>query len=301
MLSLSTCWFRDHSMRTEDILAEVRRLGFRAIEWAAALHHDEAVIAAAVRAGDVAVSSVHAVTDFHTVPGISSWTGDVGSSDAAHRLGTVEALCLTVERARRLGARAVVLHAGGLSDTPLRKRWSAFLKRWNLEGPTDELREELAAIHRQRESESPAYIERTVRSVTDVLRRVGEFPIGLETPYNSIDFPLPHELEHMWREIGSDCVGYWHDMGHAHMQQLFSDVSELSWFDRYGDRVLGVHLHDAIGTSDHRPPGTGELPLAEVARRVAHRDIPCVIEVGTNYDTEDMLAAREFLESLGLR
>ena len=63
--------------------------------------------------------------------------------------------------------------------------------------------------------------------------------------------------------------------------------------------LLGVHLHDMVGARDHQIPGTGELDLAEVARRLAGRRCIRVLELGTSFVPEAIVAGRRHLESLG--
>ena len=104
----------------------------------------------------------------------------------------------------------------------------------------------------------------------------------------------------MWAALGSRCFGYWHDVGHARMLEIFGGIPEMSWLDRYGARLVGVHLHDMIGASDHRAPGTGELDLPGIARRIVNRDCVRVVELNPRTKREDVIAGREYLESLGL-
>lgn len=300
MLSLSTAWFRTPELTTAEILAEVRRLGFRAMEWAvSAARLDQGEVAAAVRAGEVAVTSVHALAGLHGDAPINMQGGDLGSADAGKRQATVDAMCRTIDLARRLGARAVVVHAGGI-EGPLHDRCVHMMRHWDEVRLSPTFDRDLADLRRERRQAAPACLDRVVASLEEVLRRAGEFPLGLETRYVYCQLPLPDELEQIRAAVGRDCLGYWHDVGHARIQQLFGGVPEMSWLDRFADRLLGVHLHDMVGTRDHKPPGQGELDLRGVADRVAGLDCLRVVEVAGGFTAPDLVAGRKHLESLGL-
>ena len=300
MLSLSTAWFRSPDLATAGILAEVRRLGFRAMEWAvSAARLDEVEMTAAVRAGEVTVTSVHALGGLHGDAPINLQGGDLGSADSGKRQATVDALCRTIDLARRLGARAVVVHAGGI-EGPLFERCVHMMRHWLEVRLSPTLDRDLADLRQERRQAAPACLDRIVASLEEVLCRAGEFPLGLETRYVYCQLPLPDELERIWASVGRGCLGYWHDVGHARIQQLFGGVPEMSWLDRFADRLLGVHLHDMNGTRDHRPPGQGDLDLRAVADRVAGLDCLRVVEVAGEFTAADLVAGREHLESIGL-
>ena len=54
-------------------------------------------------------------------------------------------------------------------------------------------------------------------------------------------------------------MGYWHDVGHAQVNENLSLIPPGSLLKNYGDRLIGIHLHDTAGLEDHLAPGTGEI------------------------------------------
>jgi sugar phosphate isomerase/epimerase len=299
VLSLSTSCFGNPNQTTSDILADVGRMGFRAMEYAVSpVRLDPGTVASAVRAGKIIVTSVHALAGLHDGD-VNAQGGDLASTDDRLRMATIDGMCDTIDLARRLDAKAVVVHAGGVGG-PLEERCRQMMRSWKTWRDTPTLAGELKEIQAARAREAPAFVERTIESLTEVLRRSGEFPLGLETRYVYPQIPLPDELEQIWAEVPGDCLYYWHDVGHARVQQLFGGIPEMSWLTRFGDRLLGVHLHDMVGIRDHMPPGVGELDLAGVAERIRSRDGIRVLEMGSHYVAEAVQAGREHLESLGL-
>ncbi len=51
-------------------------------------------------------------------------------------------------------------------------------------------------------------------------------------------------------------IGYWHDTGHAHANEILGLIPKNSLLQNYADQLIGIHLHDAIGLDDHIPPGS---------------------------------------------
>jgi sugar phosphate isomerase/epimerase len=300
-ISLSTAWFGP-SWTTPEVVEEVRRLGFTAIEWGiSGARLEERVIADAVKAGVISVSSVHAIAGSAVegqVANLDPRGVQLGSADAVLRQATIDGTCQSVDLARRLGARAVVIHAGGINEGRTRDGFHDFMRRYVTVGMTDAMRLELETLHDQRRLEVGPFFERTVESLREVVQRVGEFPMGIESRYHIYDLPLLEELPQMWREIGYDCFGYWHDFGHARMQQTFSDIAELRWLELFAERTVGMHIHDMVGVHDHAPPGQGELDIRSTMAMMAGRDYVPVMEINSAHSPEAVKLGREYVERL---
>lgn len=303
-ISLSTARF-GAEWSTPAIIDEVIRLGFTALEWGISpAQLDEAPIAEAVKAGRLAVSSVHAIagTVSSRQPGLERLDprgSQISSPDSRLRQASIDGTCYSIELARRLGAGAVVVHAGGIEEGPAHDRFLDFLRRYDKAGGmSDALRDELQSIHADRRRQVQPWFERTVESLREVVRRTGEFPMGIESRYHIYDLPLLEELPAMWRELGCDCFGYWHDFGHVRMQQLFCDTPELRWLELFGHRTLGMHIHDMVGIHDHAPPGEGRLDIRAALAAMATRDYIPVVELKMSHSAEAVIAGREHLERL---
>ncbi|MCI0476400.1 MAG: sugar phosphate isomerase/epimerase, partial [Anaerolineales bacterium] len=62
-----------------------------------------------------------------------------------------------------------------------------------------------------------------------------------------------------------DVIGYWHDTGHAQVQANLSFTPHADWLRAYASRLIGLHLHDAIGVTNHHAPGTGNVDWRALA------------------------------------
>lgn len=100
------------------------------------------------------------------------------------------------------------------------------------------------------------------------------------------------------REFGHRGVGYWHDVGHAHTQEVLGLATPTQYLERYGDYLTGFHLHDARSTRDHLPPGEGEVEFASL-RSYARPEHLRVFEVFSVQPEERLGQSLRYLEGLG--
>ena len=63
-------------------------------------------------------------------------------------------------------------------------------------------------------------------------------------------------------------VGYWHDAGHGAKLEYCGFLEHEEYLRRYGDRLVGMHVHDTQGARDHRAPGQGGTDFAMLAKYV---------------------------------
>jgi|GEM_PF-5743404 len=58
---------------------------------------------------------------------------------------------------------------------------------------------------------------------------------------------------------GPEQLGFVYDVGHAQALARLGFYPHEEWLQRYSARIIGAHLHDAIGITDHLAPGLGEV------------------------------------------
>ena len=95
--------------------------------------------------------------------------------------------------------------------------------------------------------------------------------LGLENRYHYFDIPSQDELALLLELAGPERIGFIYDVGHATAHGPAGFLSRREWLERFGDRIVGTHLHDVIGFTDHHAPGLGEvdfrMPRALTFRR----------------------------------
>jgi sugar phosphate isomerase/epimerase len=93
-------------------------------------------------------------------------------------------------------------------------------------------------------------------------------------------------------------IGYWHDTGHAQVQADLGFTSHIDWLRAYGHRIIGLHLHDAVGSDNHRAPGSGHVDWTGLASCVP-ADALRIIEVDNAVSVEQLRAGVNYLQKTG--
>ncbi len=300
MIAASTTWNVVRCGGLVAAAAELRDLGFGAVELRAKDGApDAATCGEGLRALGVRVVSAHAPL----APGPE--TGEaldaLASADVRAREWAVAALLASAGAAKDAGTALVVVHAGEVPVPGARDR----LRRWRgmvgLDGVVPAgVREEAAALRAERAPLRDAALAALVRALHAACRAEPEVTFALETRLHLHEIPALDEVEILFSEVGSKRLAYWHDTGHAAVQEALGGPPAGAWLARHGPRCAGVHLHDVAGLADHLPPGAGTIPWREVAAALPSR---CVrtLEVNRRWPAEMLLEGRRVLEAAGIR
>lgn len=249
---------------------------------------------------DLVVSSIHNIcprpTDAH---GARIPDPDLAAEDADERAHAVALAQATLDLAARVGAGAVVTHAGNLVVEP---EYQARLEQMYRDGlsDTDEygtLKEWL--VWRRREIGWPA-TGRLAESLS-VLVPYAEATgvrLGLEIPQDYWNLLTIDELGEALRFAPSPLLGYWHDTGHAERQANLGFTPHRDWLDRHGDRLIGFHLHDCDGLRDHLIPGRGRIDWRMVVSYLRTDTVPSC-EFDYYEEVADIRAGLGFLRAAG--
>ena len=244
-----------------------RRLGFARFE----LNH---AINSAMLEGlslDGTIASVHEPCPADLSMGMlreRNWL--VSAPDEENRRQGVAAIRRSIDLAHKLGAKVVIVHPGRVDiDTGLESELMS-LYRADQAGRPDygQTKERLAAAR-------AAQAETNMRSVRRSLVELAEYAakegvrVGLENRYHYHEIPLPDELEDLLSLDVGEVIGYWHDTGHAQTLESLGFGTHEEWLRRFGGpqgRIVGVHLHDVVGITDHQAAGKGQIDWDMVAR-----------------------------------
>jgi sugar phosphate isomerase/epimerase len=71
----------------------------------------------------------------------------------------------------------------------------------------------------------------------------------------------------------------------------------MDWLERFGDQLVGCHLHDVKDGVDHNLPGDGDLSWEKVTASLAKAPIK-VIEVRPGPSPDSVGQAAEWLQGL---
>lgn len=267
MLSVSTSWMGEN-WDIKSWLAQVKELGFDAVEMSYKLterHIKEAE--PALKDLRLKVSSIH---NFCPIPNDGPSTRHVSnyyrlsSVDEQERQLAVKWTNIAVDTAEHLGAGVVVIHAGTLDfeDERSPKLYELYNGRRK---DTAVYREEKERILQFREEKKRPYIAALEQSLTEIVgySQKRNVKIGLETRYYPIEIPNFEEIGYFLGLFDENVLGYWHDVGHAEVNERLGIRPHKDFLETYQKRLIGVHLHGIKGTKDHFAPFDGDMDLRQ--------------------------------------
>lgn len=297
-LSLSTMWASGRFANMVEFAARAEALGFDQVEpnaWLTPRRLRELI------ESGIPISSIHS-----PCPAVPSSRGDGASSlllsslDESERREAVSFAERTVDLASSVGAAAIVLHMG---EAPVDRSLQAELSRLHsagLSGSEDYRHVKDELLYRRASAVAP-HFEAARRSLLELSEYSGQrgIVLGVETRFHVHEIPDMDEMGHLLKEAPADTVGYWHDVGHAEVQQRLGVGRHEEWLARFKKRMVGIHLHDVVGVSDHYAPGKGEIDWKMVAGYLTPGSVK-VCEIGEWNDEEQLRGVIDFLKNQGI-
>ena len=303
MLALSTCWRSDRLTDGEALVKALDGFDISRVELEYRIHHQTyAQMVPSLRAHRLTVVSVH---NFFPIPPIrpkAEGSGDfflLSSPDKEERRLAVEWTQKSLEHASDLEARAVVLHCGRVEMAAETDRLHRFYETGQIE--SQEAQAFLRRKLEDREKFKGPYFDSLLLSLdrlVNVADRLGVV-LALENRYHYHQLPAAHEFEVIFQEFHGGPVGYWHDTGHAHANEVLGVVPKGELLKKYGAKLIGLHLHDARGQEDHQAPGTGDIDFDSLKEHLKE-DTLRVIELEPKVREEQVRDGIRFLREKGI-
>ena len=132
-----------------------------------------------------------------------------------------------------------------------------------------------AEVIDQRKNVVGVHKEQVIKSLLEILKfnaQGKKIPLALENRHRYFDLPIPDELDEMLSLGDGKSFGVQYDIGHAVVLNELGLVQHEEWLKRFGSRIIGVHIHDVKGITDHLAPGLGKLisvKLFPIYRKIA--------------------------------
>ncbi len=191
----------------------------------------------------------------------------ITSLNEDYRKFGVDTVKYTIEKAYQLGARSVVIHPGRIAGDHTMDNQLRDLYRRGLKGSTEyeTLRYSVIADRKERSRPHMEALLKSLPEIIDFARDTG-LSLGFENRFHYYELPVFDEMEIILDTYQQPWVGWQLDVGHLQVHEELGLMSFQQWLDRFGNRIIGVHLHDVIGIVDHRSPGTGEVDFSRIAR-----------------------------------
>ncbi|MXV77955.1 sugar phosphate isomerase/epimerase, partial [Candidatus Poribacteria bacterium] len=122
-----------------------------------------------------------------------------------------------------------------------------------------------------------------------------ELNIAIENRPQYFQIPNFDEVGLFFDEFYGSPMRYWHDVGHAALQEKLGLCWSQEWIRTYGEHLIGVTLHDLQELDPYHPPGTGDLDWDEIFAQIPNEAVK-VIEI-KHVNSEEIIQARELCES----
>jgi sugar phosphate isomerase/epimerase len=257
-------WAIENYPDLNDFFIVARQLGFQNIE----LNHQvNSSMLSKVRLDHIHFSSVHepCPADISTKVLVDrDWL--ISSTHESSRIQGVEIVKRSIKLARELGAPTVVIHCGTI---PTNMNYESKL-RVLFENGHEKSGEYItikSQIMQLRTELVGPQLNAVKKSLHELLEYAEQFKVklGLENRYHYLDIPSIEEMDELLRMADSSQLGFIYDVGHAQALDRLGFYPHEDWLKRYSSRMLGSHLHDVIGLTDHYAPGLGEIDFAKIA------------------------------------
>ncbi|ASR48067.1 xylose isomerase [Paenibacillus kribbensis] len=299
--SFSTCWnIKKHTVGRE-LIEEIRELGFSRVELNYNITREMlTTIEPMIERGEIGISSVHNTFPHTPDPDYGTDSVLLGFDDEAKRKRAIELLVQSAEYAHRYGAKAVVVHPG---EVPF---------------PYD-ISEELAGIYREQGRDSAAYqtlwtqmlerrnslsghyakrIRDSLEEVCDRITSKGyDVAIGIETRSRCYQMPTLQEAKTIIDGLKGAPVNLWYDIGHGMIMDRMGLYDNAKEANEMIDYILGVHIHETIGLSDHWCPyiHSGDLEFFDRFVNIIRQAPIKVYELKAACQPEDIERSHELL------
>ncbi len=300
-LAISTSWNAYRFDDGEKLLFEISQLGFKAVELSFNLNSkmvDE--IASSARRLAISIESLH---NYCPIPdGLSRKQAlpdcySLASLDKEERFLAVKYAKRSIDTASGLGAKVVVLHCGRV-EVPDYTRQLINLYKQGKKNSAEfmELKEKMS---RERVLEAGKFLVQALISVEELnaYAKLKGVLLGIETRFYHREIPNIDEIGIILDKFRNSQVYYWHDTGHAQLMENLGFLRHVDFLEKYGQCLIGVHLHDILGCQDHLAPLEGKIDFA-ILKPYLKQDTLKVIEAHHPATAEAVIKSRNFISQL---
>lgn len=268
MFAISTSWNVKLGTDLREWVKTVQGLGFTAVELSYTLTQAQLKeIEGLLKEFSLRVSSIHNFCPLpfdEPSPRHPSNHYRLSALDEFERAKAVDWTQTTVDTAQRVGAGVVVIHAGTIEmdDEAVKKMFGLYSAGKSGTAEFTKARDEFL---KARKAKKGPYLEALKKSLTDVTDYAHSrgVKIGLETRYYPVEIPNFEEVGYFLDLFGKKGMYYWHDVGHAEVNERLKIKHHSDFLKTYKDKMIGVHLHGMRQLRDHLAPFDGDMELSQ--------------------------------------
>lgn len=224
----------------------------------------------------------------------------LSSTDSEQRSRALKYTIRTIEHAHDLEAKAVVLHLGRVDMPNPTEEFSNLYHSGKLHE-----KEALAFIDAQRRARQAMHLKNldavllSLEKLNNEAEKRGVF-LGIENRYHFHEIPNLEEIGIILKTFQGGQIRYWHDLGHAQVQENLGILCHNDLLEDYSDEIIGIHLHDVRGLKDHLAPGQGEIDYQKI-KSLLNPSIIKILELNPDrVNREDLLEGVRLIQESGL-
>ncbi len=222
----------------------------------------------------------------------------LGSMDSELR----ERAMLSCRRHIQLAAKyicpTVILRGCEIEDPALRSEAEGLRATFNEEGPEEEINQKVVDFVARAQKASQGQVEHLCRSIHSLRQEFPDIHLAVEPGRSFIDILNFEAMEWVLDDLSRQELSYWHDTGAVHRRQRASLPGQGDWLERFGERMIGVHLQDAVDAESEMPPGLGAVDFKLVSEFMP-AEVEKVVEINPRHGRSEILASVQFLIDRG--
>lgn len=303
MLGISTCWWDGKNIKGDEIPSQALEMGFQSLELDYRITPQMLSRLRSALKNVITVSSVHNVFPCPVKGGIcGSSTADpflLSSRDREERAQAVRLALRTIEQACDLEAPAVVVHLGQVDmEDPTAELQELFHRG---EPWSPEAQERISQLQSLRTSLRQPNLDAVLFSLDKIHKEAEKRGIflGIENRLRFHEIPNLWEIGFLLKSFQGGRLCYWHDVGHAIIQEKLGILRQEELLEEYASQMAGIHLHDVVELQDHHAPGKGDVNFQKIVPHLAPGVIR-VVEVSSSAHIKEMGEALRVLHRAGL-
>jgi len=222
----------------------------------------------------------------------------LGSLDEDRRERALISVRRHAQVARKYGCPVVILRGCEVEHAALQPEAEALYARLAKEGPGEEIRSAIQCFVAKAQRKGQRQVDHICRSIHALIAELPGVRFALEPGLHFNDLLNLEAMGWVLDDLARHGLGYWHDTGTVHLRERAGLPGQGDWLERYGDKLLGVHLQDAAGDETRMPPGLGEVDFKLVADYIPST-AEKVVEINSRHGRAEILAAVQFLVDQG--
>ncbi len=295
--ALSTMWWNKEADTADEFFETGRRIGFARFE----LNHQVPPdVFERIDTSRFSIGSLHdpcpAVIAAKT---LEQSDVQITSLNEELRREGVDVVKHTIDQACRMHARLVVVHPGRIAGSHTMDDQLRALYRAGRKG-SDEYEALREAVIIDRAARAEPHLDRCLESLSEIIDFAEGcgLMIGLENRFHYYELPVYNEIEQMMDAFTQPWVGWQFDVGHLQVHHQLGLLDFEAWLEKFGNRIVGVHLHDVIGIVDHQSPGQGDVDFQRISRYLP-RDAYRAAEIDKSVTCADLADGMNYLAQCG--